>query len=100
MCSTVEKWRWSPNMDGAVRMDPGMVMKTNDGQKISMVGDGEVARLSSQLWQDYLRNRQFTVLRYHLTSLAWPPKHRSTTDCPYDPSLIALLLPAVFLREC
>jgi ketosteroid isomerase-like protein len=36
----------------AVRMDPGVVMETKDGQKITMVGD-EVARLSTLLWQDY-----------------------------------------------
>ena len=36
----------------AVRMDPGTVMETKDGQKITMVGD-EVARLSTLLWQDY-----------------------------------------------
>ena len=40
----------------AVRMDPGMVMETKDGQKITMVGD-EVARLSSLLWQDYRSSR-------------------------------------------
>ncbi len=40
----------------AVRMDPGMVMETKDGQKITMVGD-EVARLDSLLWQDNRSNR-------------------------------------------
>ena len=40
----------------AVRMDPGMVMETKDGQKITMVGD-EVARLSVLLWQDTRSNR-------------------------------------------
>jgi hypothetical protein len=40
----------------AVRMDPGTVMETKDGQKITMVGD-EVARLSVLLWQDTRSNR-------------------------------------------
>ena len=40
----------------AVRMDPGTVMETKDGQKITMVGD-EVARLSTLLWQDTRSNR-------------------------------------------
>jgi len=35
----------------ARRMQPGMVMETKDGQKITMDGD-EVARLSALLWQD------------------------------------------------
>ncbi len=39
----------------AVRMDPGMIMETKDGQKITMVGD-EVARLGRLLWQDYRSN--------------------------------------------
>ena len=39
----------------AVRMDPGMVMETKDGQKITMVGD-EVGRLDSLLWQDIRSN--------------------------------------------
>ena len=39
----------------AVRMDPGMVMVTKDGQKITMVGD-EVGRLDSLLWQDIRSN--------------------------------------------
>ena len=39
----------------AVRMDPGTVMETKDGQKITMVGD-EVARLSVLLWQDNRSN--------------------------------------------
>ena len=36
----------------AVRMNPGTVMETKDGQKITMVGD-EVARLSTLLRQNY-----------------------------------------------
>jgi predicted lipoprotein with Yx(FWY)xxD motif len=40
----------------AVRMDPGMVMETKDGQKITMVGD-EVARLSTLLWEDTRSSR-------------------------------------------
>ena len=39
----------------AVRMDPGTVMETTDGQKITMVGD-EVARLGVLLWQDNRSN--------------------------------------------
>ena len=40
----------------AVTMEPGMVMETKDGQKITMVGN-EVARLSVLLWQDTRSNR-------------------------------------------
>ena len=36
----------------ATRMDPGAVMETKDGKKITMVGD-EVARLDFLLKQDY-----------------------------------------------
>ena len=40
----------------AVTMEPGTVMETKDGQKITMVGN-EVARLSVLLWQDTRSNR-------------------------------------------
>jgi hypothetical protein len=36
----------------AIRMKPGVVMETKDGQRIIMVGD-EVARLEGLLWKDY-----------------------------------------------
>lgn len=35
----------------AVRMEPGTVMETKDGKKITMVGD-EVAKLDVLLWED------------------------------------------------
>ena len=38
----------------AQRMDPGMVMETADGQKVTMNGD-EVARLDSLLYRAYSR---------------------------------------------
>ncbi len=39
----------------AQRMDPGMVMETTDGQKITMNGD-EVARLNNVLYRTYGRS--------------------------------------------
>jgi hypothetical protein len=40
----------------AIRMDPGVVMETKDGRKITMVGD-ESARLENLLWLDYRGRR-------------------------------------------